>query len=199
MPELKQSMSDLAARAQAFLLSEGGPVSHARLGKLLKADEPAVKGALAEVAASLEGSGIALIEAEGEASLASAPRVAEPMRIAFEESLSRDIGTAGLEVLSTVLYRGPSTRARIDYIRGVNTSSTIRLLLARGLLERVPNPDDGREYLYRATAELLAHLGVRAAEELPEYGTIRDELAAFEKAQTAFDHDGNRADSTADS
>ena len=31
-------------------------------------------------------------------------------------------------------------------------------LLARGLIERASNPEDSREYLYRPTAELLAHL-----------------------------------------
>ena len=89
-------------------------------------------------------------------------------------------------MLGIVLYRGPSTRAQIDYIRGVNTSSTLRNLLARGLLERVGNPDDAREYLYRPTALLLAHLGISARQELPEYGSITAELASFESASGSF-------------
>jgi len=82
--------------------------------------------------------------------------------------------------LAIVLYRGPSTRAQIDYIRGVNTSWTIRNLLTRGLLERTGNPEDGREYLYRPTVELLAHLGVRDYAELPNREEITAELKAFE-------------------
>lgn len=92
----------------------------------------------------------------------------------------RDIGDAGLEILGILLYRGPSTRSQIDYIRGVNSSSTLRNLLARGLVERAGNPEDAREFLYRPTVECMAHLGVRSKEELPEYATIAHELAAFE-------------------
>ncbi len=190
-------MSDIGARAQAFLLAEGGPLSLRELSKLLGSDESVTSTALHEIAEALEGSGIALVRTDQEASLSTAPRVSDAIRKAFQESLSRDIGSAGLEVLAIVLYRGASTRARIDYIRGVNTASTIRLLLSRGLLERVPNPEDAREYLYRPTTELLAHLGTRNSAELPDYDTIRTELAAFETTQTAFKPYGNTSD-TAD-
>ena len=104
----------------------------------------------------------------------------------FEEGEDRvteflnEIGEAGLEVLAIVLYRGASTRAQIDYIRGVNTASTLRNLLSRGLLERAGNPEDAREYLYRPTVELLAHLGVRNNKELPSHEEIAAELGAFE-------------------
>ena len=188
------SMSDIAARAQAFLLAEGGSISLRKLTQLLRVDEKATRGALEEVSAKLEGTGISLVRTDREVCLSTASRVADAIREAFEDSLRHEIGSAGLEVLAILLYRGASTRARIDYIRGVNTSSTIRLLLSRGLVERVLNPLDGREYLYRPTTEILAHLGVRAAEELPDYDTIRTELAAFETTQSTFDEHGNTAD-----
>jgi segregation and condensation protein B len=101
----------------------------------------------------------------------------------YGKELSREIGEAGLEVLAVILYRGPSTRAEIDYIRGVNTTSTIRTLLARGLLERAGNAQDSREYLYRPTTALLAHIGASRIEDLPEYGTIASELKAFEASE----------------
>ncbi len=99
--------------------------------------------------------------------------------------------------MAIILYRGPSTRAQIDYIRGVNTASTLRNLLARGLLERTGNPDDAREYLYRPTVELLAHLGVTEGKELPDYATIVAELSAFESTQASADN-GNTPDTTHD-
>ncbi len=191
-------MSDVAARAEAFLLSEGGPLSMRKLTSILGADETTLHVALDELAAALEGSGIALIRTDSEVSLSTSPRASEAVRQAFLDTLGREIGNAGLEVLSIVLYRGPSTRARIDYIRGVNTSSTIRLLLSRGLLERTANPEDAREYLYRPTTELLAHLGVRSVSELPDHDTIRTELEQFEKSQTQFEHHGESGDTGGD-
>ncbi len=188
-------MSESAARAQAFILSEGGPISLRKLATLLGIDGPATAAALEELSQVLEGSGICIIRTENEVGLATSPRVSETMRTAYEDALTREIGNAGLEVLAIVLYRGASTRASIDYIRGVNSTSTIRLLLSRGLLERTHNPADAREYLYRPTPELLAHLGTRTSSELPDYDTIRSELETFERSQPAFtEHDGDTAD-----
>lgn len=183
-------LSDLSARAEAFLFSEGGALTLRKLEQLVGAKKEELSTALDELGAHLEGSGLSLIRTETDVSLSTAPRAAEAIKKAYEEDLARDIGEAGLEVLSILLYRGASTRAQIDYIRGVNTSSTIRTLLARGLVERVVNEKDAREYIYRPTAELLAHLGVRRANELPEHDVISTELAAFEKAQHATnDHE----------
>lgn len=186
--------ADLTARAHAFLFSEGGSMTRKKLAALLVCKEPELKSVLDTLSQRLEGSGLALIQTETEASLAVAPGTSDALQKAFERELGRDIGEAGLEVLAIVLYRGPSTRAQIDYIRGVNTASTLRTLLTRGLVERAGNPEDAREYLYRPTVELLAHLGVREAHELPDHATIARELAEFEQTKETLPE--NHADIT---
>ena len=176
-------MAELSANAkhvEAFLFMEGGPISWKRLSQLAGISESEGRAAAEELKAALLGSGLAIIETETEISLSTSPETAERIKATFKEQLQKDIGEAALEVLATLLYRGPSKRSEIDYIRGVNTSSTIRNLLARGLIER--SAESGREYVYRPTSELLAHLGVTSAENLPEYATIRSELAAFEES-----------------
>ena len=173
-------VNDLSARAEAFLFSEGGTLTLRKLGSLLEVREPELKAALSALAARLVGTGLALITTDTEVSLAVSQESSAAVQKAYERELAGEIGDAGLEVLAIVLYRGASTRAQIDYIRGVNTSWTIRNLLSRGLLERTGNPEDGREYLYRPTVELLAHLGVRDSGELPNREEIIAELKAFE-------------------
>lgn len=182
---------DTATRIEALLFSEGGPVSKKRLVQLLEITPAELESGLAQLTQRREGTAITVVSTETEAALVTAPSATPTVEKAFERELGREIGDAGLEVLAIILYRGPSTRAQIDYIRGVNTSSTIRNLTARGLLERIANPADAREYLYRPTTELLAHLGVREGQELPDYGKIASELAAFEKTSEPFtDHAG---------
>jgi segregation and condensation protein B len=175
--------TDTTQLAEAFLFTEGGSLTLRKLAALLKVKETELQSTLNELSAKLAGRGLTLIKTDTEVSLAVSPAASEVVRATYAHELERDIGEAGLEVLAVVLYRGPSTRAQIDYIRGVNTSSTVRNLLARGLLERMGNPDDGREYLYRPTVELLAHLGVRDIGELPEHQKLAEELALFEKAK----------------
>jgi len=183
----------LSQRIEALLFAEGGPLSKKKLMNQLGCTAEELANGLSELSKRYEGGGLALIVSDSEASLAVAQAALETVRTVHERELGNQIGDAGLEVIAILLYRGPSTRARIDYIRGVNTTSTIRNLLARGLIERAGNPDDGREYLYRPTTELLAHLGVREARELPEYDKIASELASFERSQAAqepfADHD----------
>jgi segregation and condensation protein B len=179
-------MTDHAALAQAYLFAEGGPLSLKKLSQLIGIDQSQVVVVINELSRSLEGSGLCIVQTETEATLGTAPRASEVLRIQYEKELGREIGEAGLEVLAIVLYRGPSTRASIEYIRGVNTSSTVRNLLARGLLERAGNPNDSREYLYRPTVELLAHIGVQEVHSIKEYGTISNELKAFEDQNGPF-------------
>lgn len=177
--------TNLPAQLHAFLFSEGGSMTIKKLSRLSGADEPAVNSALATLATQLEGTGLTIVKTDTEATLAIARESSPAVLAAFEREFSADIGDAGLEVLAIVLYRGPSTRAQIDYIRGVNTSSTIRALLSRGLLERNGNPEDGREYLYHPTVQLLAHIGVRQSAELPEYDRVVRELKEFEAHTSA--------------
>ncbi len=171
---------DLSSRAHAFLFSEGGSLTQHKLAQILQVKEPELREALGILQTRLEGSGLTLIQTDTEVTLAIAQAPSQIIRAAYEREMAREIGDAGIEVLAIILYRGPSTRAQIDYIRGVNTASTIRTLLGRGMLLRTGNPDDGREYLYRPTVELLAHLGVRSLEDLPDRAVITSELAAFE-------------------
>lgn len=176
-------MNTLATQVHALLFAEGGALTHKNLAKTLQCTETDVKIALDSLSAKLDGTGLSLVRSDTEAVLTIAADAKDIVMKKASEEYDRDIGDAGLEVLAVLLYEGPSTRATIDYIRGVNSSSTIRNLLLRGLVERSGNPEDGREYIYRATTDLLAHLGTTERERLPEYDTISRELTAF-KAQS---------------
>lgn len=185
-------MDKLAAQVQALLFVEGGALSYKSLEKTLGCDGIALKHALDAVGERLEGTGLALVRSDTEAALAIAADARDAVAKKAADEYQASIGEAGLEVLAVLLYEGPSTRAAIDYIRGVNSSSSLRNVLARGLVERSGNPEDGREYVYRPTTELLAHLGVENREKLPEYATISAELAAFK----AHSHGGDKPTET---
>ncbi len=178
-------MNPVANQIEALLFSEGGSMKKTHLMRTLEISGETLVSALAELSARLQG-GLSLIQSETEVALVISAAAGEAVKKAREKEMGKEIGDAGLEVLSILLYKGPCTRAEIDYIRGVNTSSTIRNLLGRGLVERAGNPLDGREFIYRPTSELLAHLGVHEGRELPDFERISNELLAFEKRQESF-------------
>lgn len=175
----------LSARIEAILFYKAEPVAIARLAEMLKVSLDEITTALEELRTRYEGTGLALMQNGSDVMLATAPGASPLIETLAKDELSREIGKAGIETLSIVLYRGPVTRSEIDYIRGVNSTFMLRALLTRGLIERMADPQGGRVPLYRPTFELLSHLGVARAEDLPEYASVRAELAAFEAGKEA--------------
>lgn len=175
---------NLAQKIEAILFWKAEPVAFKKLAALLSADgapvtEDQVKAAVAELATQLAGRGLAVVRTDDEAMLGTAKELSQLIEGMAKDELMRDLGKAGLETLSIILYQGPISRADIDYIRGVNSQFIVRNLLVRGLIERVDNPADARSFLYKTTLALLAHLGVSNVADLPEYEKVRADIAAF--------------------
>jgi segregation and condensation protein B len=176
----KGTTSDVISQLEAVLFWKGEAVSKKELAKLLSVPPEALESSLGELRTRLVG-GVRLQEVHDEVSLVTAPDASALIEKLAKEELVRDLGKAGLETLAIVLYKGPSSRSDIDHIRGVNSQFILRNLLMRGLVERIPHPKDSRSFLYRATGDLLSHLGLTSLSELPEFDTLRTELAAAEK------------------
>ena len=174
-----------SARIEAILFYKAAPVSVDELARILGVTEEEIQVGLSELENNLGGRGIRLLRKGTEVLLGTAPDASAQIEALIKEELAKDLGKAGLETLSIVLYRGPISRADIDYIRGVNSTFILRNLLIRGLVERIPHPSDQRSYLYQATFELLGYLGVTHIEELPEYKEINTEISALYERRVA--------------
>lgn len=168
-----------SANIEAILFYKAAPVSVAELARILGVSEEEIANGLNELEVNLATRGIRLLRKGEEVLLGTAPDASAHIEALIKDELAKDLGKAGLETLSIVLYRGPISRADIDYIRGVNSTFVLRNLLIRGLVERVAHPTDQRAYLYQATFELLGYLGVTRIEELPEYTEVNSEINAL--------------------
>ena len=166
---------------EAVLFYKTEPIAKKELGEFLGVSEEEVAGALTMLGERLFTGATRLIDTGEEVQLASAPNVSEVIQKLREDELSREIGKAGAETLAIVLYRGPVSRAQIDFIRGVNSGYILRNLQVRGLAERVAHPIRTNAFQYAATPALYAHLGITRKEELPEYASVMDELDQFER------------------
>jgi segregation and condensation protein B len=180
---------DLSAKIEALLFYRAEPLSRQELSKLCGAGESDVSNALTTLKENLSHRGLELMEHGEEVELRTSKGASELIEKIRKEERERDLGRAGAETLAIILYQGPSTRSRIDYIRGVNSTFILRHLLIRGLINRVQNPSDQRSFLYEPSLELLAHLGVRNTSDLPEYGEIQQELKQFVESATTAEHE----------
>ncbi len=168
------------ANLEALLFAFGKPMHKTRVAKLLEIQETELPSIIKGLAENLSERGITLIETEHELELRTAPEAVEIVSKLRENELSRDIGKAGLEVLSIILYRGGATRGEIDWLRGVNSSATVRSLALRGLIKGAEDSADKRRVRYSATIDALAHLGVSKAEDLPQYAEFSKALKDVE-------------------
>jgi segregation and condensation protein B len=181
---------NLSSKIESILFFKGEPVSTKQLAEILNVKEGEISDALNLLKESFKDRGICLIKNDNKVMLGTSPEMHEIIENLKKEELSRDIGKAGIETLSIVLYKGPVRKSEIDYIRGVNSGSILRNLMIRGLVERKSDENDQRSYLYIPTFELLSFLGVSSLEELPEYDKVISELKkAVEIESEMFEED----------
>ena len=88
------------------------------------------------------------------------------------QGATQKLSQASLEALAVIAYLQPATRSKVAQIRGVNSDSVIRTLVARGLIV-----EDGVEEFtgavrYTTTDYLLELLGINSIEELPKISPL---------------------------
>jgi segregation and condensation protein B len=167
---------NLEQKIEAILFFKGEPVSFKKLENILKVSEEEISEAVLGLKKNLENRGIVLIENGSDITLGTSPDLSSLIEDLQKEELNRDLSKASLETLSIVLYKNGATRAEIDYIRGVNSSFTLRALSVRGLVEKTMDSKDSRRYIYKPSFELLSYMGVKSIEELPDYEEVSNSL-----------------------
>ncbi|OHA59464.1 MAG: hypothetical protein A2589_01210 [Candidatus Vogelbacteria bacterium RIFOXYD1_FULL_46_19] len=170
---------ELAPKIEAILFYKAEPVSLSWLTKILEVKLEEIEVALISLESDLTARGLQLVRHNENVALGTASATSDLISKITQEELSKDLGRAGLETLTIVLYRAPIARSEIDYIRGVNSSFILRNLMIRGLVERKPNPNDSRSFVYQPTLDLLAHLGLTRIEELPNFDKVQAEIKQF--------------------
>ncbi len=159
------------ARLEALLFIYGEPMTYKKIMAALDCSEEELKSAIAGLDENLKSDqrGLILVSDKEKVQLATKPDFAGLFEQLIKEEMSENLTPAALETLSIVTYAGPISRAEIDYIRGVNSSFTLRNLSIRGLVERLADPHRANAYIYSPSMDFLKLLGIAKKEDLPEY------------------------------
>ncbi|MBB65199.1 MAG: SMC-Scp complex subunit ScpB [Waddliaceae bacterium] len=114
--------------------------------------------------------------------LRTRPSYGEYIRLLYRNKRLEKLSQAATEVLAIIAYRQPITRAKVEAIRGVDSSGIMLTLQERGLIEVVGRLDaPGRPSLWATTPAFLSHFGLRGLDHLPKLGDKAQE--ADEKVQ----------------
>jgi segregation and condensation protein B len=124
-------------------------------------------GLLHELQATYADRGVHLVQVAGKWSFRTAGDLS--FLLARDAVEQRRLSRAALETLAIVAYHQPVTRADIEEIRGVATSSgTLDVLLECGWLRmRGRRKSPGRPITYGTTEAFLSHFGLDTVADLP--------------------------------
>lgn len=114
------------------------------------------------------------------------------------------LGRAAMEVLAVVAYRQPCTRADVDDIRGVDSSSTLRSLVQLKLLRVIGRADDvGRPLVYGTSEAFLRLFTLDQLEDLPtlrEFSELSEEhmltLSELDEMRAELNNEADDASSS---
>ncbi len=170
---------DLTKKISAILFLYNEPINIQKLKTFLgdeELPEEIILEAIKDLEISLSKIGLVIIKNESknenksEYSIAVNSDLNEIAKKIRADELEGELTPASLQVLTICAYLGSSTKSEISFIRGIQSSQSIRSLSVRGLLKR-----EGEKYTL--STEALQMLGLTKIEDLPEYEKIKTDFS----------------------
>ncbi len=186
-------LNDGIAIIEAILFACGEPVSPDKLAEASGIDVETVVKLIDQLERryNVQESGIRIIRVNGSFQLATRQEYADYVKAALETRRQAPLSQAAMETLSIVAYNQPVTKAFVEQVRGIDSSSVVNTLVERDLLEEAGRLElPGRPVAYRTTDTFLRCFGISSLEELPplpnQEGQLDfDELAELELEKKA--------------
>lgn len=157
---------------EALLFAASEPLDETTLSKHLKTGDN-IKALLAALQATYKTRGINLVRVAGKWAF----RTAEDLSYLLERysKEERKLSKAAMETMAIIAYHQPVTRAEIEEIRGVATSSgTLDVLMETGWIRpRGRRRAPGRPITYGTTETFLEHFNLDAIRDLPGLAELK--------------------------
>jgi len=152
--------------AEALVFASSEPVAEKLIAGKLPEDTP-VREVMAKLSERYAARGVNLVRVGDAWAFRTAADLGFLIR--RDETEAKKLSRAGLEVLSTIAYHQPVTRAEIEDVRGVATSKgTLDVLLETGWVRmRGRRRSPGRPVTYGTTMAFLDHFGLEDLRDLP--------------------------------
>ena len=155
---------------EAILFACGDPIDIDKLAQALNTEEENVLELSRTLQAKYnkEESGIHLLQLDHTLQFAVNPVFLAPVRTALDLRSSAPLSQAAMEVLAVIAYNQPVTKAFVEQVRGVDSSSSVTSLLEKGLIEEAGRLDlPGRPVSFRTTDTFLRVFGLSSLADLP--------------------------------
>lgn len=164
------NQKQISAALEAMLFAYAEPIGAGKLAAAAQLPTAEVETALEALRARYqsEESGLCLLRLGDHWQLATKNEWTDCVRRVMDSRRLVPIGPAAMETLTVIAYNQPVSRAFIEQVRGVDSSSSVASLLEKGLIEEAGRLDlPGRPVSFRTTDVFLRTFGLASLDELP--------------------------------
>src|SRR5699024_1659787 len=133
---------------------------------------------LSQLVAEYESDGLVIQHFGQTYVLTTKKEAADYIEKLIEQKSKMKLSQAAMESLSIIAYNQPLSRSDIEMIRGINSDSADKTLIARGLIEAKDEVDSRSQQLY--TTELFLNVfGIEHLDDLPTTDEEDEEIEAY--------------------
>ncbi len=153
-----------------MLFAAGEPLEISRLAQALSMPSDEVRNCCRNISQALESDDfpLELLFLDSCVQLCTSGKYAADIRSALSVARNVPLSQAAFETLAVIAYNQPATRALIEQVRGVDSSSVVSSLCDKGLIEEAGRLDlPGRPVAYRTTPSFLRCFGLSSLDDLP--------------------------------
>lgn len=164
------TVTESVAAIEAIMFAYGEPITIEKLSEASGIEEETVVKLVdtLERQYNVRESGLKILRINGAFQIAARSEYADSIKRALETRKQQPLSQAAMETLAIVAYNQPVTNGFVEQVRGIDSSSVVRSLVERGLLEEAGRLDlPGRPIAYRTTDNFLRCFGLGSLEELP--------------------------------
>lgn len=161
---------------EALIFAWGDPIEVKEIANFFEAEISIVNKIIEELKADYRERGIRLQVAGGLVTFSTNPEYGESIKSFGIQVLKKNITEANMETLSVIAYLGPTTKAVVDNVRGVNSDGSIQNLLKNELIYEVGRlKAPGKPFVYKVTDKFLMTFNIESLDDLPPL-MDRDEI-----------------------
>lgn len=164
--------NNLKYAIEAILFATGEPISLNIIAQAIETSSAEAKKLLTELQSEYDAQsrGIRIMQMDNKFQMVSRNEYFDYIKKILHSSNTALLSQAALETLSIVAYKQPVTRAEIEYIRGVQSSSSLDLLVDRGFVKISGKLDaPGKPLGYETTEEFLKLMNISSIDEMPDF------------------------------
>ena len=156
-----------------YLLYTGDSAQVANIAEFLGIEKEEISNSLNEVRALLSPLALELIQHKETLAISIDKATAKKFHTQENKELVKPLSDNALQTLAVIIYKNGASKAEIDFVRGVDSSRSLKTLILRGLIER---ENLKNKKVYSATLDTLTYMNIDMLEKLPNFESINANL-----------------------